>query len=195
MANKIQKFCLAIRRGGEYILYQLSSNFVQMRGGETLQQKADIIDASISELGEETNALATRCSNVESRCTKAESLINTIGTRWTASSTGDGTRLTSGKGKAVQNFTLGPGTFLVCINTNFSINKTGTRLVKLSTESGNVSNGRGTMVMPATSGFATCFTYVRVVAVTKSTKYYINMYQNSGSTIKAYSSYTVVRLK
>lgn len=197
MVNKIQKFCLLARVAGEYILYQLSSNSVQMKDGKTLQKKIDEIDNSIASLSTTVNdnntTLTTNVSGLSERCTNVETTLSTIGTR----KANDGTKfdLKSATGTASQQITFPAGTWLVVVHGWFNTNATGRRFVRLSTEKGNVSAGLGSQSMQAVSGGLTCFTYTHVLKLDKETKYYINLWQNSGKTLSARTSYSAIRVK
>lgn len=197
MANKIQKFCLLARVAGEYILYQLSSNSVQMKDGKTLQKKIDEIDDSITSLSatikESNSTFKDDVSDLDTRCTNVETTLSTRGTR--SSTTGTMFELKNATGTASQQFTLNAGLWLVVVHGYFSTNATGRRFVKLSTQKGNVTAALGCQSMQAVSGGYSLFTYTNVLNLDKKTTYYINLWQNSGKTLNARTWYSAIRLK
>lgn len=199
MANKIQKFCLLARNAGEYILYQLSSNFVQMKNGETLQQKADEVDQSISSLNTTADELGSGISDLKARCTVVENRLDNVVGMHSSDKTQKAVSVPSGKGTSVQSFSLPPGKWLIIINMWFASNKTGYRCSGLyNSSTAPVTLGRGLMTVPAISGGGTCFVYTRYLdysTKTTNTNLYIKAYQNSGSALNVQSSYTAIRLQ
>ncbi len=177
--TKIQKFGLVIRRAGELVLYRLSSNFVQMKDGGTLQEVFD--------------TLTTDVSKVKTRATNIETKLSGIGNF--SSSYGEAVSVDSGTGKSVQAITFDKaGDYLIVANLFFGSNKTGRRLVKISATSGDVSTGRGVATQNATGSGGTYMVFTKLMPVTAGATYHINVYQNSGSTIAVYSSYQAVQI-
>jgi hypothetical protein len=199
MANKIQKFGLLVRKAGEYIIYQLSSNFVQMRDGMTLQQKADEIDGSISTLNTGVDSLEVDVSDLEIRSSAVESRLDNIVGFHDDGKTQTAVSVPSGTGTVIQNFTLDPGKWFIIINMSYGSNKTGYRCAGLyNSATAKMSLGRGVTAHQAISGGATCFTFVRFLDYSTNTapkKMYIKAYQNSGSKLNVSSSYTAIRVK
>lgn len=93
-------------------------------------------------------------------------------------------------------FTLAAGTWLVFINVYFAPNSSGRRAIWLAT-SATGSNMEGQTQdnrAPVSVAGTTCKIQA-VFTPTASTTYYLNCYQNSGSTLTATTRYTLVKLK
>ena len=97
----------------------------------------------------------------------------------------------------VKDFTISaPGTYLISIHANFPSNATGRRQMVLSTsqDSSSAVARRFMESKNAVNGTATYLNLTAVVVVPSSTTYYINVQQNSGSSLSVTWEYSYVRL-
>lgn len=93
-------------------------------------------------------------------------------------------------------FTLSAGTWLVLIHVYFSTNSNGRRAVWLATSAtGSSMEGQAQDNRAPVNGAGTTCKIQAVFTPTASTTYYLNCYQNSGSTLTASTRYTLVKLK
>ena len=88
--------------------------------------------------------------------------------------------ITSGTTLAVVSITLAAGTWIIVARARFSANATGYRRINISTTSADTG---AHIQVPAVSGAVTQLELTRVVSHSANTTYYLNAYQNSGSTL------------
>lgn len=92
--------------------------------------------------------------------------------------------------------TLEAGTWLVFIYIHFASNTTGRRSAWLATSTtGSSMEGAALDNRAPVSGAVTACKIHCILAPSSSTKYYLNCYQNSGSTLTVTTRYTLVKLK
>lgn len=104
------------------------------------------------------------------------SAIGTIKTENLSSST----TIATGTNKAVVSITLAAGTWIIVARARFSANATGYRHINISTTS---ADSGAHVQVPAVSGAVTQLALTRIVTHTANTTYYLNAYQNSGSSL------------
>lgn len=82
--------------------------------------------------------------------------------------------------KAVVSLTLYAGTWIIVARARFSANATGYRRINISTTSASTD---AHLQVPAVSGAVTQLELTKIVSITSTTTYYLNAYQNSGSSL------------
>lgn len=93
-------------------------------------------------------------------------------------------------------FTLAAGTWVIFIHVYFSSNTNGRRAVWLATSStGSSMEGQTQDNRAPVNGAGTTCKIQAVFTPTASTTYYVNCYQNSGSTLSVSTRYTTIKLK
>ena len=93
-------------------------------------------------------------------------------------------------------FTLAAGTWIVFIHVYFSANTNGRRAVWLATSAtGSNMEGQTMDNRAPVNGAGTTCKIQAVFTPAVSTTYYLNCYQNSGSTLTASTRYTLIKLK
>ncbi|MCI6511949.1 MAG: DUF859 domain-containing protein [Coprococcus catus] len=93
-------------------------------------------------------------------------------------------------------FTLAAGTWIVFIHVYFSANTNGRRAVWLATSAtGSNMEGQTLDNRAPVNGAGTTCKIQAVFTPAVSTTYYLNCYQNSGSTLTASTRYTLIKLK
>lgn len=90
------------------------------------------------------------------------------------------TTIATATNKVVASIVLTAGTWIITARARFSANATGYRHINISTTSAD--NGVHIQV-PAVSGAVTQLALTRIVAISAQTTFYLNAYQNSGSTL------------
>lgn len=94
------------------------------------------------------------------------------------------------------NFTLAAGTWLVFVYVHFASNATGRRSAWLATSStGSSMEGAALDNRAPVNGANTTCKIHCILAPSSSTKYYLNCYQNSGSSLTVQTRFTTVKLK
>lgn len=88
--------------------------------------------------------------------------------------------ITSGTALAVVSISLEAGTWIIIARARFSANATGYRRINISTTSASTD---AHLQVPAVSGAVTQLALTKIVSPTATTTYYLNAYQNSGSTL------------
>ncbi len=88
--------------------------------------------------------------------------------------------ITSGTTLAVVSISLEAGTWIIIARARFSANATGYRRINISTTS---ADSGAHVQVPAVSGAVTQLALTRIVSHSATTTYYLNAYQNSGSTL------------
>ena len=93
-------------------------------------------------------------------------------------------------------FALSAGTWIAFIHVYFSTNTSGRRAVWLATSAtGSSMEGQTLDNRAPVSGAGTTCKIQAVFTPAVSTTYYLNCYQNSGSTLTASTRYTLIKLK
>lgn len=90
------------------------------------------------------------------------------------------TTIATATNKVVASIVLTAGTWIITARARFSANATGYRHINISTTSAD--NGVHIQV-PAVNGAVTQLALTRIVSITAQTTFYLNAYQNSGSTL------------
>ncbi len=119
-----------------------------------------------------TNANLTNAPTVAGHSSK-------VGTIKTANLSSN-TTIATATNKAIVSISLEAGTWIIVARGRFSANATGYRHINISTTSAD--NGVHIQV-PAVSGAVTQLSVTRIVSITSTTTFYMNAYQNSGSTL------------
>lgn len=103
--------------------------------------------------------------------------------------------VSSGTAKAILSVSLSAGTWVVVCRVRFPSNATGRRVANFSATSGDSSQ---VAASPAIDGAVTTLTFTEIISLTSSTTYYLNAFQNSGSSLSmpagAFNQISYVRI-
>jgi hypothetical protein len=129
-----------------------------------------------------TTANITTANITNSNLTNAPTVAghsSKVGTIKTANLSSN-TTIATATNKAIVSISLEAGTWIIVARGRFSANATGYRHINISTTSAD--NGVHIQV-PAVSGAVTQLSVTRIVSISSTTTFYMNAYQNSGSTL------------
>lgn len=106
-----------------------------------------------------------------------------------------GKSLASGTWTKLGSVTLDAGVWVVVFSAQFGSNATGRRSINLSTTSGSTSlNVQAALQLQAANGGYTVVSRANILDVSTTTTYYLNGYQNSGSTLTTTSDIRAARI-
>ena len=136
--------------------------------------------------------LANTANNTANTVTSTVSNIGTYSRETTSSSVS----LTSGTSKMVESITLSAGTYILIGTIGYAANATGVRWNYLGgTKDSTGNNAQTNVSVPACSGYQTFVTNVQVAKPSASTTYYLNGWQNSGSSLACTGHIVAIRIK
>ena len=108
---------------------------------------------------------------------------------------GSSTTVTTGTGTQVNKITLSAGTWVVFLDVRFGSNANGYRQGTFSTTSGTTNvNMFISNIVPAVNGTNTHVYWTSIVSPSASTTYYLNAYQNSGSSLATYGHIRAIKI-
>jgi hypothetical protein len=100
-------------------------------------------------------------------------------------------------GTKLLSITLPAGTWVISACASFSANGAGRRQINIYTTSGysNVGINSCPVQVPAVSDSSTCISSSAIIQITSSVTYYLNVYQNSGSSLTVSGMLSAVKIK
>lgn len=109
--------------------------------------------------------------------------------------TGDATSVSSATNKTIASLTIPAGTYIVNAHVSFAANTTGVRKIYIGTTENSYANTRALAdTRPASNHQATMSNISTVLNPETETTYYLNVYQNSGSSLSCSGSLRAVRI-
>jgi len=157
--------------------------------GNTYHPKPDLLTSK-----EQVNANTAQGKSVDALVIKE--IYNNLGNIGEAI-IGNGSSLSvaTGVGKAVTKVTLPPGKYILIACCIFSSDNNGVRLINIYTQSGySNSSDEAASQKSASSYGASALTTVKYVSIGTATTYYLNAFQNSGSTLSCKGTLEAVRV-
>lgn len=109
--------------------------------------------------------------------------------------TGDSINVASATPKTIASLTVPPGNYIINAHVNFGSNSTGVRKIYIGTQQDYYSNTRALADNRMASNHqATMSNISTILLVENETTYYLNVYQNSGSTLACAGGLRAIRL-
>lgn len=109
--------------------------------------------------------------------------------------TGDSINVASATPKTIASLTVPPGNYIINAHVNFDSNSTGVRKIYIGTQQDYYSNTRALADNRMASNHqATMSNISTILLVENETTYYLNVYQNSGSTLACAGGLRAIRL-
>lgn len=144
------------------------------------------------------NDLENRISNEFTTLdTNVSSISNSLKNWGTFQSKDGSATVTSGKGSSIISYTVPyAGVWLFVAKAMFPTNANGYRFMKITTTSTSFSNDVKTAVSyAASSGNPTIVQNVTIMNLSANAKVYVNLWQNSGSSLKVSSNMLAIKIK